>query len=179
MKGSKTAKKKPPFQHGNGGSIIEFTHQCRWWLCRDPRTKRNSAVHHGTQKSRSKPYRLTPTRKMKLNSKRFYTENERGDTWRHMTAHKRDKTALIIETQMKLRGVEFHFCPSGEMGQGRAAKSSPFVWFGATSHASHQQQLQSSWRKWLARDVTHLHVCRTIWALFVWNNREWFGANRL
>lgn len=109
----------------------------------------------------------------------LYTENERGDTWRHMTAHKRDKTALIIETQMKLRGVEFHFCPSGEMGQGRAAKSSPFVWFGATSHASHQQQLQSSWRKWLARDVTHLHVCRTIWALFVWNNREWFGANRL
>lgn len=74
----------------------------------------------------------------------LYTENERGDTWRHMTAHKRDKTALIIETQMKLRGVEFHFCPSGEMGQGRAAKSSPFVWFGATSHASHQQQLQSS-----------------------------------
>ena len=28
VKGSKTAKKKPPFQHGNGGSIIEFTHQC-------------------------------------------------------------------------------------------------------------------------------------------------------
>ena len=25
---SKTAKKKPPFQHGNEGSIIEFTHQC-------------------------------------------------------------------------------------------------------------------------------------------------------
>ena len=109
----------------------------------------------------------------------LYTENERGDTWRHMTAHKRDKTALIIETQMKLRGVEFHFCPSREMGQGRAAKSSPFVWFGATSHASHQQQLQSSWRKWLACDVTHLHVCRMIWALLVWNNRKWLGANRL
>ena len=28
MKESKTTKKKPPFQHGNGDSIIEFTHQC-------------------------------------------------------------------------------------------------------------------------------------------------------
>ena len=109
----------------------------------------------------------------------IYTGNERGDTLRHMTAQKWDKTALIIETQMKLGGVEFHFCPSREMGQGRAAKSSPFVWFGAISHASHQQQLQSSWRKWLARDATLLHVCRMIWTLFVWNNRKWLGANRL
>ena len=50
--GSKTAKKKPPFQHGNGGSIIGFTHQCRWWLCRDSRTKRNSAAQCGIQKCR-------------------------------------------------------------------------------------------------------------------------------
>ena len=60
MKGNKKAKKKPPFQHGNGGSIIEFTHQCRWWLCRDSRTKRNSAAQCGTQKCRSEPYRATP-----------------------------------------------------------------------------------------------------------------------
>ena len=109
----------------------------------------------------------------------LYTENGCGDTLRHMTAQKWDKTALIIETQMKLGGVEFRFCPSREMGQGRAAKSSPFVWFGAISHASHQQQLQSSWRKWLTYDVTNLHVCRMIWTLFVWNNRKWLGANRL
>lgn len=37
--GSKKVKKKPPFQHGDGGSIIGFTHQCRWRLCRDSRTK--------------------------------------------------------------------------------------------------------------------------------------------
>ena len=57
----------------------------------------------------------------------LYTENGRSDTWRCITAHKRDKTALIIETQMKLRGVEFHFCPSREMEQGRAAKSAFFM----------------------------------------------------
>ena len=60
-KGSKKAKKKPPSQHWNGGSIFVFTHQCRWWLCHDSLTKRNSAAQCGTQKCRSKPYRLTPT----------------------------------------------------------------------------------------------------------------------
>ena len=34
---------------------------CRWLLCRDSRMKRNSGAQYGTQKSRSKPYRLTPT----------------------------------------------------------------------------------------------------------------------
>ena len=43
VEGSKRPKKKPPSQRGNGGQIIGFTHQCRWWLCRDSRTKRNSA----------------------------------------------------------------------------------------------------------------------------------------
>lgn len=62
VKGSKTAEKKPPFQHGNGGLIIGFTHQCRCWLYRGSRTKRNPAVQCGTQKCRSEPYRLTPTR---------------------------------------------------------------------------------------------------------------------
>lgn len=62
LKRVKKVKKKPPFQHGDGSSIIGFTHQCRWWLCRDSRTKRNSAVQCSTQKCRSKPYRLTPTR---------------------------------------------------------------------------------------------------------------------
>ena len=38
-KGSKTAKKKPPSQHGNGGSIIVFTYRRRWRLCYDSRTK--------------------------------------------------------------------------------------------------------------------------------------------
>ena len=61
VKGSKRAKKKPPTHRGNGGSIIGFTHQCRWWLCRDSRTKRNSAAWCSTQKCRSEPYRLTPT----------------------------------------------------------------------------------------------------------------------
>ena len=61
-KGVKKVKKKPPSQHGNGGSITVFTHQCRWRLCRDSRTKRNSAAQCSTQKCRSKPYRLIPTR---------------------------------------------------------------------------------------------------------------------
>ena len=62
VKGSKTAKKKPPSQHWNGGSIFVFTHRRRWRLCRDSRTKRNPAAQCGTQKCRSKPYRPTPTR---------------------------------------------------------------------------------------------------------------------
>ena len=62
VKGSKTAKKMPPSQHGNGGQIIVFTHRHRWWLCRESHTKRNSAAQCGTQKCRSKPYRLIPTR---------------------------------------------------------------------------------------------------------------------
>ena len=61
VKGSKKAKRKPPSQRGNGGSIIGFTHQCRWWICRDSLTKRNSAAQCGTQKCRSGPCRLTPT----------------------------------------------------------------------------------------------------------------------
>lgn len=96
----------------------------------------------------------------------LYTENGCGDTWRHITAHKRDKTALIIETQMKLRGVEFHFCPSREMGQGRAAKSSPFGWLKATSRASHPRQLQDSKHRWLFRgDETAgqtFNICRKV-----------------
>ena len=62
VKGRKTAKKKPPSQRGNGGSIIEFTHQCRWRLCCDSRTKRNSAAQCGTQKCRSEPCQPTPIR---------------------------------------------------------------------------------------------------------------------
>ena len=61
VKGSKRAN-KPPSQHGNGGSIAVFTHRRRWRLCHDSRTKRNSAAQCGTQKCRSNPYRLTPTR---------------------------------------------------------------------------------------------------------------------
>ena len=53
---------KPPSQHGNGGQIIVFTHRRRWRLCHDFHTKRNSGIQCGTQKCRSKPYRLTPTR---------------------------------------------------------------------------------------------------------------------
>ena len=51
VKGSKKAKRKPPSQRGNGGPIIGFTHQCRWWICRDSRTKRNSAAHSAVLKS--------------------------------------------------------------------------------------------------------------------------------
>ena len=61
VKGSKTAKKRPPSQHGSGGQIIVFTHRRRWRLCHDSRTKRNSAAQCDTQKSRSKPCWLTPT----------------------------------------------------------------------------------------------------------------------
>lgn len=50
VKENKRPKKKPPSQRGNGGQIIVFTHHCRWWLCRDSRTKRNSAAQCGTQK---------------------------------------------------------------------------------------------------------------------------------
>ena len=71
VKGSKKAKKKPPSQHGDGGSIIEFTHQRRWWLCRDSSTKRNSAAQRGTQNRRSKPYRPTPTQSLKTVSSLF------------------------------------------------------------------------------------------------------------
>ena len=71
VKGSKKAKKKPPFQHGNGGSIIEFTHQCRWRLCRDSRTKRNSGAQCGTQKCRSEPCQPTPTQQSKALSSLF------------------------------------------------------------------------------------------------------------
>ena len=58
---SKKAKKKPPSQHWNGGSIIVFTHRRRWRLCHDSRTKRNSTAQCGTQKCRSEPYQPTPT----------------------------------------------------------------------------------------------------------------------
>ena len=61
VKGSKKPKKKPPSQRGDRGSIIGFTHQCRWWLCCDSRTKRNSAAQCSTQKCRSEPCRLAPT----------------------------------------------------------------------------------------------------------------------
>ena len=40
--------------------MIVFTYRRRWRLCRDSRTKRNSAVQCGTQKCRSKPYQLLP-----------------------------------------------------------------------------------------------------------------------
>lgn len=60
----KTAKKKPPSQRGNGGQITVFTHRRRWRLCRDSRTKRNSAAQCGTQKCRSEPYRPTPTQSL-------------------------------------------------------------------------------------------------------------------
>ena len=66
VKGSKTAKKKPPSQHGNGGKIMVFTHRRRWRLCRDSRAKRNSAAQCGTQKCRSEPYRPIPTRWLRL-----------------------------------------------------------------------------------------------------------------
>lgn len=61
VKGSKRPKKKPPSQRWNGGQIIVFTHHFRWWLCRDSRTKRNSAAQCGTQKCRSEPCQPTPT----------------------------------------------------------------------------------------------------------------------
>ena len=47
VKGSKMAKKKPPFQRGNGGSITVFTHRRRWRLCHNSRTnetQRHSAA---------------------------------------------------------------------------------------------------------------------------------------
>ena len=40
--------------------MVVFTHRRRWRLCRDSRTKRNSAVQCGTQKYRSNPYQLLP-----------------------------------------------------------------------------------------------------------------------
>ena len=61
VKGSKKAKKKPPSQRGSGGQIIVFTHRHRWRLCRDSRTKRNSAAQCDTQECRSEPRQPTPT----------------------------------------------------------------------------------------------------------------------
>lgn len=62
VKGSKTAKQKPPSQHGNGGSIIEFTRQCRWWLCSAAMPKQYQAVLDSTKTRVQKPVPAIPTR---------------------------------------------------------------------------------------------------------------------
>ena len=59
-KGSKKAKKKPPSQHWNRGSIIVFTHRRRWRLCRDSRTKRNSPAQWALKNAGQNPISLLP-----------------------------------------------------------------------------------------------------------------------
>ena len=56
----KHAKRKPPNQKVRRPLFPLF----RWRLCHDSRTKRNSTAQCGTQKSRSKPYRSTPTQSL-------------------------------------------------------------------------------------------------------------------
>ena len=119
MKGSKKAKKKPPSQHGNGGSIIGFTHQCRWRLCRDSRTKRNSAAQCGTQKCRSEPCQPIPTlsRTFAVASFQLVLVWSSASTALspNPAAHLHvgvwdkfwDKTANYFETA----SPQFHFCP--------------------------------------------------------------------
>ena len=125
VKGSKTAKKKPPSQRGNGGQITVFTHRRRWRLCHDSRTKRNSAAQCGTQKCRSKPYRLTPTLSRSFAVASFQlllvwssvltvippnpATCRRVGIWNKSW----DKTANYFETE----SPQFHFCPRAKNGK--------------------------------------------------------------
>ena len=122
---SKTAKKEPPSQRGNGGSIIEFTHRRRWWLCRDSRTKRNSAAQCGTQNRRSEPYRPTPTLSCSFVAAPF----QLGQVWLSVLStlppnpsacprvgvwdRPWDKFANYFETASS----QFHFCPGDKNGK--------------------------------------------------------------
>ena len=125
VKGSKAAKKKPPSQHGNGGSIIVFSHRRRWRLCRDSRTKRNSAAQCDTQTCRSEPYRLIPT----LSRSFAVASFQLGLVWSSASTvlppnpaaclrvgvwdKSRDKPANYFETE----SPQFRFCPGDKNGR--------------------------------------------------------------
>lgn len=133
VKASKKVKKKPPFQHGNGGSIIGFTHQCHWWLCRDSRTKRNSGAQYGTQKSRSKPYRLTPTLSRSFVAAPF----QLGLVWLSVLSTKRpnpsacprvgvwDKPWGKFANYFETASPQFHFLSRGQKRVGFEALKRP------------------------------------------------------
>ena len=119
------AKKKPPSQHGNGGQIIAFTHRHRCQLCRNSRTKRNSAAQHGTQKCSSKPYRPTPTLSRSFVVVSFQSTPVGLSVLAGMLPNPAvclrvgvwdktwDKSANYFETT----SPQFHFCPEDKNGK--------------------------------------------------------------